>query len=614
VATRVSGDAVANTGLLRRDRLLGVVAVAAVIAAAVVMPSLLGSYYLSLLTQAVIYAIAAVSLDLVWGYTGIPDLGHSLWFALGTLGVGVMTTKLASSGLLVGVHPGLGRHLVGLFAGVLAAAVLAGVLGAFAFYQQSAGPLYIAVVTLALAVVTQTVYGEEPRWTGGDNGLFGFGYQGFSQKTWYLISAAVLLVTIGLALVLVRSDFGLLMRAVRDDERRVRYLGRDVEAVKISIFVLGAALGGIAGGLYGMVFGFVSAPFFGFIFSTEMLVWVAVGGRGTILGPAIGAIGLSFAESKLNASFPTEWTLIVGLLFVAVVVFIPDGILPPLARLFRRYVLGSGWRHGHRRLVPSRADHAPSGSRSPAIASIKDVRFSYGNLHVLRGVDFDVQRGELLCIVGPNGAGKSTLVNVMTDGRLGMDGSIEFDARGARLARGRTPANRIARHGVARKFQVPELFSSLTVAETILLASGVGRIPSLWRRTRDVSVIQPVLDIVTAAGLEGRENDPAPSLAHGLKQGLELAAVVSMNPELLLLDEPTAGLTSNERHVIGDVLRRMLDGGLTVVLIEHDLDFVARVADRVVVLHGGQVAAVGTPDEVAASDVVRHAYVGAKAE
>jgi branched-chain amino acid transport system permease protein len=600
-------------GAIRRDRVLALLASVVLILVAIAMPHFLGSYYLSLLTQAVIYAIAAVSLDLVWGYTGIPDLGHSLWFSIGTLGVGVMTTKLASSGLLVGVHPGLGRHLLGLGIGVAAAAILAAALGAFAFYQQSAGPLYIAIVTLALALVTQTIYGEEPQWTGGDNGLFGFNYTGVSATTWYFISAAVLLVAIGLSLALVRSDFGLLMRAVRDDERRVRYLGRDVEAVKISIFVLGAALAGVAGGLYGMVFGFVSAPFFGFVFSTEMLVWVAVGGRGTIIGPVIGAIGLSFAESELSASFPTEWTLIVGLLFVAVVVFIPDGVLPPFARLFRRYVLGAGWRHGHRRLVAAREHHAPAAARSRTIATIEDVRFSYGDLHVLRGVDFEVHRGELLCIVGPNGAGKSTLVNVMTDGRLPIEGTVGYDVHGSRFARGRMSADRIARRGVVRKFQVPELFSSLTVAETILLASRVGKVPSIWRRTQDVEVIRPVLDIVAAAGLVDRENELAPALAHGLKQGLELAAVVSMDPELLLLDEPTAGLTSNERHVIGEVLRRMLDRGLTVILIEHDLDFVARVADRVVVLHGGQVAAMGTPAEVAASDVVRQAYVGVQA-
>ena len=119
-----------------------------------------------------------------------------------------------------------------------------------------------------------------------------------------------------------------------------------------------------------------------------------------------------------------------------------------------------------------------------------------------------------------------------------------------------------------------------------------------------------MLDIVEATGLDGREDVPSPALAHGLKQGLELAAAVSVRPELLLLDEPTAGLTSNERHVIGDVFRRLVEAGMTIVLIEHDLDFVARVADRVIVLHGGRVVESGTPAEVSASAVVREAYVG----
>jgi branched-chain amino acid transport system permease protein len=610
VAAGVTAPGVLGRTWRDREALLGVVALLAVCAVGAAMPALLGTYYLGLLTEAVVYAIAAVSLDLVWGYTGIPDLGHSLWFAIGMLGVGMMTTKLASSGLLEGVHPGLGRHLAGLAIGVVAAAVLALVLGAFAFYQQGAGPLYIAIVTLALSVVAQTVYGQYPQYTGGDNGLFGFAYQGFSGTEWYYVTAAILLVVCAGALVLVRSDFGLLMRAVRDDERRVRYLGRNVEATKVWIFVLGATVGALAGGLYGMIFGFVSAPFFGFVFSTEMLVWVAVGGRGTIVGPVIGAIGLSFAREKLSASFPTWWTLVIGLLFVAVVVFIPDGVLPPLARQFRRRVLRTARRRDHRRLVRAPGRYAPAPSENPAIASIRGVRFSYADLQVLRGVDFEVGRGELLCVVGPNGAGKSTLVNVMTDRRLSIGGEIAYDARASTFGQGRLGPHGIAQRGVVRKFQVPELFSSLTVAETILLASTVGRLPSPWRRTRDVAVSQPVLDIVEAAGLVGRENDLAPSLAHGLKQGLELASVVSMSPELLLLDEPTAGLTSNERHVIGEVLRRMVGAGMTIVLIEHDLDFVARVADRVVVLHGGQVAASGTPEEVAASEVVREAYVG----
>jgi branched-chain amino acid transport system permease protein len=244
------------------------------------------------------------------------------------------------------------------------------------------------------------------------------------------------------------------------------------------------------------------------------------------------------------------------------------------------------------------------------VAVVSEVEFSYGSLEVLRGVDFEIRSGELLCIVGPNGAGKSTLLNVLTDGKLSARGSISFFLHHGEVVRRGKPIHRIARAGVARKFQIPHLFDSLTVAETILLASRKGRIPSLWRRTTTIPVAKSVLDIVGATGLDGREDTPSPVLAHGLKQGLELAAAVSVRPELLLLDEPTAGLTSNERHVIGEVFRRLVGAGMTIVLIEHDLDFVARVADRVIVLHGGKVVESGTPAEVSASAVVREAYVG----
>jgi branched-chain amino acid transport system permease protein len=578
-----------------------------------VAPALLGTYYLGLLTTSLIYGVVAISLDLVWGYTGIPDLGHALWFGIGALAVGMATTTLDSSGIVLSNDPSLAPHLIGLAIGIVAAGAVAAVVGILSFSQREADPFYIAIVTLALTVISGTVYIELPKYTGGDNGIFGIGYHGLDPTQWYYVAAAVLVVVAAGALVLVRSDFGLVMRAIRDNEHRVRFFGQNVELMKLLVFVGGAMVAAGAGGLYALIQGFVSSQLFDFLFSTQILIWVAVGGRATVLGPIVGAVGLSFVSSKLASSSPTQWELVVGLLFVAVVVFVPDGVLPPLARLIARLGSRGGRVHGGRRLVDVRREPPELRPAGEPVATVEEVEFGYGALRVLRGVDFEIRAGELLCVVGPNGAGKSTLLGVLTNGKQRMGGRVDYHLQQGELAQSGAAIHRIARHGVARKFQIPHLFDSLTVGETILVASLRGRLASAWRRTRDVEVGRSVHDIVEATGLTGRENHPAPSLAHGLKQGLELAAALSMRPEVLLLDEPTAGLTSNERHVIGDVFRRLLAAGVTIVLIEHDLDFVARVADRVIVLHGGKVVESGTPAEVAASQVVREAYVGAAA-
>jgi branched-chain amino acid transport system permease protein len=591
---------------LRRSHLaLGAGLVAVVVFA--LLGQTVGIYDAGLLTTAFIFGIVAISLDLVWGYTGIPDLGHALWFGVGALTVGIVTTTTDAEGLVSTVHSEPVRYLLGMVLGVAVAALLAGAVGRFSFSVKGSA-FYIAVVTLALSTAVATLYSQFPRLTGGDNGLFGFQVPGVSTTAWYYVAlVALVVVTVG-AVVFVRSDAGLVLKAVRDNETRARYMGYDVERVKTLTFMLGAALSAFAGGLYALINGLVSADLFSFLFATQMLVWVAVGGRSTIIGAVIGAVGLQLAGARLTATFPTQWALFEGLLFVLVVVFLPDGVLPTVNRLLSRVINRFTVSTSDRALV---MDTSPPPERpvTTPVISCRNLEFGYGALRVLRGVDLDVRRAELLCIVGPNGAGKSTLLSAIADGSLPISGEVRFEL-GPHASHRRRPPHRIARYGVSRKFQAPQLFSTLTVAETILLARRNVRLTSFWRRSREVAVGPSALDVIEATGLDGRDNELSTRLAHGLKQGVEIASSVAARPQVLLLDEPTAGLTTTERQVIGSVLRRLVAHGMTVVLIEHDLDFVNQIADRIVVLHSGRIIEDGTPAEVSASAVVREAYLG----
>lgn len=593
--------------LKARRLVLATLAAATLLAALLAAPQMGGAYVTMLLAQAFIYAVAAVSLDLVWGYAGIPDLGHSLWFGVGALVVGMMTTTLSESGAVSSVGGSALTYGLAVALGVLSASVAAAIVAWYSFARRSSH-FYIAVVGLALAAVVPTIYSQFPAITGGEDGLFGFGWYGLSGEAWYFLSAVILAAVLALAYCLVRSDFGLLLRAVRDNEHRLRYLGFHVERIKIAVYVMGAALAGFAGAVFACMAGAVSAPFFGFVFATEMLIWVAVGGRGTIWGPAIGTVALSFVGSRLNASFPGEWHLLLGILFVLVVVFLPNGLVAPLAKWLGSALVDTGQRRGGRVLVPGTDRVYEPGEGSTAIR-ISDLSFSYGDLHVLRGIGLEIRRGELLCMVGPNGAGKSTLIGVLTDGQLRYRGGVEFLVSEDTRHDGQPPES-IARRGIVRKFQIPSLFPSLTVAEHILLATAKGRWPSMWRRTREIDVSPVVEAVCAASGLAGRMDDRADTLAHGFAQGLEMAMAVATGPRVVFMDEPTAGLTSRERSVVGGILRSLTACGMTVVLVEHDLDFVEQVADRIAVLHDGQILEAGIPSDVVKSPIVRDAYLG----
>jgi len=257
--------------------------------------------------------------------------------------------------------------------------------------------------------------------------------------------------------------------------------------------------------------------------------------------------------------------------------------------------------------IPAALSRGTTAGSGPALI-ISGVEKSFGSLKVLNGIDFRAHAGELVSLVGPNGAGKTTLMRCIADGTERTAGTVVVDGHDI----GRAQPERCVALGVGRKFQTANVFDTLTVAECLRVARSRHERPSLWRKTSDLRLPEASLHVVRTTGLASRLGEEVCSLSHGLKQALELAMVLALEPRVLLLDEPTAGLTKAERIQIGGILTDVVrQQGLCVVLVEHDLGFVREISSRVIVLHQGKILLDGSVEEVVSSELVTSVYAGA---
>jgi len=590
-----------------------VVALLALLAAS---PLVLGEYAQQILSQAFFFAVAAVTVDILWGYTGILTFGQSAFF-----GIGVYTVAIA---LAYYVQSELGTAAAMLGA-MVAAALVGAAVGWLSFFDE-ASPIYVAIVTLALPVVFTQVILSGGAYTGSSSGL-PIPVPALSIMQWYWISGGLLLLVSAVAYVFVSSDTGRILVAIRENEERCRYLGLRTSRLKIGLMAVCSAVAALAGSCY-VLFGSVAAHSYGdFVFGTELVVWTALGGRGTLIGPVVGTVAVNYVSAVLGGNLPFVWLLFVGFAFVLTVVYLPHGVVPAvggaLARLTRATVLrrtGPGVVGGVAearpaaalaRVVPSgrpRVEGAATGDESgtPAV-ELRNVSKRYGSLQVLDAVNLRARRGEVVGIVGPNGAGKTTLLRCIADGRERSSGEILVDGR---PTAGLAPQECVAL-GVSRKFQTPNVFDALSVLDCLRVARSYRASASRWRRAPTVELPEPALHTVRVSGLLALLDEPAAHLSHGSKQALELAMVLALEPTVLLLDEPTAGLTREERAAVGSVLTELAHSHrLCILLIEHDLDFVRDISTRLVVLHMGRVLVDGPLAEVAESEVIRTIYVG----
>ncbi|MFY3135478.1 ABC transporter permease subunit [Achromobacter xylosoxidans] len=576
----------------------------ACLALTVAGPWLFDTYLLNVLIKALFFAVAAVTVDILWGYTGYLTFGQSAFFGVGAYAAGLAFTHY-------GFSPGIA--LAAALVAVGAAALLALATGWLSFYR-GASPFFATVISLVLPIVLTQVALSGGTYTGSSSGLTGYDTFDLSLEAWYVIAAGGLSIVALLAWVAVRSDGGRILAALRDNEGRCSYLGLNTAHWRIALLVVCGAVASLAGFGYGAFSGVVAPELTGFVFGTELIIWVALGGRGTVWGPVLGAVLINVAGSYLSGNMPFLYQLVLGVTFILVILLLPRGLLP---------LVLAPWRRRRPAPVPELMVRAPASASGPggmpgqrATASqpaaegglvLAGVAKRFGSLKVLEGIDLRARGGELLGLIGPNGAGKTTLMRCIADGAERSDGAVELCGHAVK----RDGPEQCVRYGLGRKFQNANIFDTLTVAESLRIATTLRERPSWRRRSPQLALPAYALEVLRMTGLDQQLDRVARDLSHGQQQALELAMVLALEPRVVLLDEPTAGLSKDERARIGQVLSALAHThGLCCLLVEHDLDFVAEVATRIIVLHQGRIVMDGSFREVAESELVCTIYAG----
>ena len=605
--------------MLRQQRFLVVEALTAAVLVAVpfVLPYL-GSAP-NTVNRILVWGLFGIGFDILFGYTGLLSFGQSALYGTGGFVAAYLLTRA-----------GFPHVITALLIGMVAAAIVGYLVGLIALRRTG---IYFAMITVAIAEVFYFVeFNPLSEWTGGENGLPGvptptlqLGFTSIHFTTgWslYPFLAFCYFVGIVIALRIVRSPVGAVFRAIRENPLRAAAVGHSIHGYKLAAFVIAAAYAGFAGGLLGVLQAFMPPEAFTFDTSGQLVMQTAIGGRGTLFGPLVGAAVWLFLQDFLQATLNlgAAWKLVLGLVFVLLVFFLRQGIIGGLVDLYD-FLRGRGAPPPAPEEAPPAtpaaapsasmpARHHASGRYSGPILQASGLTKHYGGVVANEGIDFTVNPGELRGIIGPNGAGKTTFFKMLTCEVPPTSGRIVFEGRDIT---GMSVTD-VCQLGLTKSYQVNQLFNRLTVRENVTIAAlaelrGKFRLDMLARMDRIAGLGEQVESTLELVNLVGRRDTPVAQLAYGEKRRLEVGLALASSPTLLLLDEPLAGMSPRERAETVKLLKS-IGRGRTLIIIDHDMDSLFELAERITVLQEGRVLVEGSPDEIKGNAKVQEAYLG----
>ena len=588
------------------------------IAAPFVLPHL--GFTPTTINRILVWGLVGIGFDLLFGYTGLLSFGQSAFFGSGGMFAAYLLTQTSMQ-----------STIAALLIGTVAAGVIGFFIGLIALRRTG---IYFATITMAIAEVFFFVeFNPLSDFTGGENGLpgvptptlnLGFTTIDFSSNMgMYAFLAFWYFVGLVIALRLVRSPFGLVLRAIRENPLRAQALGHNIQRYKLAVFVVAAMYAGFAGGLLGLMQGFMPPDAFMFATSGEIVMQTAIGGAGTLFGPLLGAavwLYLSdFFQTTLNLG--ATWRLILGIVFVLLVVFLRHGLAGAISDIYR------SMRRGRQGTQPQtvgpvvarkpltaanrvRLAYKATKSKEGVLLSVTGLTKHYGGLAANSDIDFSVNHGEIRGIIGPNGAGKSTFFKMLTCEVEPTAGKIVFDGRDI-TKMGVIDACQM---GLTKSYQINQLFEKLTVRQNLEIAVlGVVRGKFRLDMFKNLHKVRKLDDYVEGKAalvhLSERLDASVSELSYGEKRRLEIGLALATSPSLLLLDEPLAGMSTQERIETVALLKAIAEDR-TLIIIDHDMDSLFELAGKVTVLQEGRLLVEGTPEEIKNNPLVQEAYLG----